>query len=703
MKNLRSILALTAVFTLLGLTSGHAASSAAGSDSNESLIAGNSQTNSGDKEKDEQEERNSSKNETPCGDRDDKDREHSALLLARAPGISVPERATLLSAVSIVNRGKLAAERVEVTSIRLAGAKLTTSLPVNLGTIAEDGSAFLDADFSGGPFNPGKVYALLIEGTYSMEAEKKRLCPFKFTVDLRVPPAAPASAPLRTTKVEAKTVKGAPYPPQRPKFDSEVNRSEWTVPRGPFVPGKPTPTSTGTEKAPIGDPPAINFVSNNSLGVGGGSIAEPSGSANGGGIVFVSANWLAAYSTNGGNSFTQLNPTTIFPNDAVGFCCDQIVQYAPSIDRFIWLLQGNGVRLAVASPAQVKNSGGTAWTYWNLTPDVFGQQGAGFDYPDLSVGNNYLYMSWNVSGKNTGHLVARVPLAQLQAGGNIGIGFTNPPDSIMAWFSHLVQNTKDEIFWAGHNNTSNMRVFSLAENSNSYFWRDVGISSWTNGGFTSTTPDNKNWLTEVSAVGTWIAGGARAGNHVWFAWTAGKDDHFQQPHVNMVALDRGNNFHVDQQVQIWNNDYAFAYPALATNACTEEVGLSLEYGGNGHFENHVVGFWGDFLVYITTASDTGTTRFGDYVTLRQEPATKTDPGNLFDAYGYGITGGKTDIHYVLFGRPASACNPVSHPHPTPTPKPEFDRCVCEDGFQAGPTVKQGSVACEHICRGHEHH
>ena len=116
-----------------------------------------------------------------------------------------------------------------------------------------------------------------------------------------------------------------------------------------------------------------------------------------------------------------------------------------------------------------------------------------------------------------------------------------------------------------------------------------------------------------------------------------------------------------------------------------------------------MGFWGDFLVYITTGSDTGTTRFGDYVTLRQEPATKTDPGNLFDAYGYGITGGKTDIHYVLFGRPASACNPVSHPHPTPTPTPEFDRCVCEDGFQAGPTVKQGSVACEHICRGHEHH
>ena len=138
-------------------------------------------------------------------------------------------------------------------------------------------------------------------------------------------------------------------------------------------------------------------------GVSGASgIAEPSGSINAGGIVFTSANWLAAYSINSGTSFNQLNPTTIFPNDAVGYCCDQVVQYAPTIDRFIWLLQGNGVRLAVATPAQVKNSSGTGWTYWNLTPDLFGA--TGFDYPDLSIGDKYLYMSWNASAKVSGHM-----------------------------------------------------------------------------------------------------------------------------------------------------------------------------------------------------------------------------------------------------------------------------------------------------------
>jgi hypothetical protein len=162
--------------------------------------------------------------------------------------------------------------------------------------------------------------------------------------------------------------------------------------------------------------------------------------------VFVTANWTAAYSTDGGVTFKpQLDPTTIFPNDAVGYCCDQIVQYVPSIDRFIWLLQGNGYRLASASPAQIIASGGTAWTYWNLTPSVFGPKGSGFDYPDLSVGNNSLYISWDApcSPNCTGFQVARIPLLQIQAAGTIGIDYTDPansPSSIV-WGTHLTQNT----------------------------------------------------------------------------------------------------------------------------------------------------------------------------------------------------------------------------------------------------------------------
>ena len=226
----------------------------------------------------------------------------------------------------------------------------------------------------------------------------------------------------------------------------------------------------------------------------------------------------------GGGSFTQLDPTTIFPADAVGFCCDQIVQYVPSIDRFVWLLQGTGYRLATASPADVVDSNGTAWTYWNLTPQVFGQPaGTGFDYPDLSVGDDFLYMSWDAgfgcpSGCRAGFQVARTSLTGIQAGGTITIEFTDPPDAPMAWGSHLVQNTRDEIFWAGHNSNSEIRVFSLAENLNSYFWRDVGIFIWARAALSSTTPDGQNWLAGSGGFpGTAIIGGTRSGNRIWFA------------------------------------------------------------------------------------------------------------------------------------------------------------------------------------------
>jgi hypothetical protein len=60
----------------------------------------------------------------------------------------------------------------------------------------------------------------------------------------------------------------------------------------------------------------------------------------------------------------------------------------------------------------------------------------------------------------------------------------------------------------------------------------------------------------------------------------------------------------------------------------------------------VVGYWGDFLVYVTTNSNAGTTRYGDYVSIRRDG---TDP-STFVAFGYGLTA-TTDQHYVRFSRP----------------------------------------------------
>jgi len=611
-----------------------------------------------------------------------------AKLTLGAPGANLLDPATLLSAVPIVNAGTAPADNVQLADISLPGGTLNVppSLPFGLGTIPAGGAVVLNTDFTGA-FVPLGSYPLQLNGTYAVGTST--YC-FDLTSTLTIPPAAPGSAVLGSVGLLANVVTGAPFDPRPPVFGGGVNNQRWTVPIAPFEPlAAPPPGSTsivpapmspalpGTlPLAPLAAPPAIVFNANNALGITANlsGTAEPSG-ASGGGVVFVSANSRGHYSTDGGNVFTQLDPTTIFPADAIGFCCDQIVQYIPSIDRFVWLLQGGGLsgyRLAVASPAQIIASGGTAWTYWNLPASLFGSC-SGFDYPDMSLGNNFLYLSWDAGfgGCSGGLQVARTSFAGLQAGGTITIEFTDPANGPMAWGSHLMHDTGDEIFWGGHNNNKNMRVFSLREDSSTYFWRDVGISTWANNApLTSLTPDNQNWVnflfnpTAQNPGGGFpanaVLGATRVGNQLWFAWSAGTDSNFPRPHIEMVALDRGNDFSKTQQVQIWNPDYAFAYPALSRNACTSEIGLSFEFGGGGNYENHVVGFWGDFVAYVTSGSNVGSTRFGDYVTIRQAPPTTADPGNLFTAFGYGVnsipgTGTVSDVRYVLFGRPASSC------------------------------------------------
>lgn len=628
-------------------------------------------------------------------DRDDRSRDQddcdckdiSSMFEIAAPGVGLESPATLLTAFALENTGKKTANDITIRAITLPGGTLMApSLPARVATVPSQQSVKLDADFTG-TFSPGSTSSITVSGTFI--SGHQRHC-FRAKANIDIPAAAPGSNALKSTNVVSNRVVGGRFPHQPPNSDNDENASRWTVPTGAFVPGTPTATETSPLKAPLGDPPAIDFVINNSLKLDGTFLdsgpVEPSGGASGGGVVFVSGNLAAAFSIDGGNTFTELDPTKIFPNDVLGFCCDQIVQYVPSIDRFVWLLQGkcaphnfcNGYRLAMASPAEILVSKGTAWTYWNLTPNIFNQPPDSFDYPDLSVGDNFLYMTWDVGGSNGGHLVARTSLAGLKAAGTIEIDYTDPKDSINAWGSHLSQNTGNEIFWAGHNSNHSMRIYSLMEGSSNYFWQDVGIATWANNSpLSSSTPDSQNWIDFLFNPTMQNPGGGFPGNavlgstrsnldQVWFAWSAGTDNHFPQPHVEMVTLNIDNsnppNLNVQQQVQIWNRDLTFAYPALATNFCTGEIGFSIEGGGGGSFENHFVGFWGDFLAYRTTESNVGDSRFGDYVTIRQQPPTVANPGNLFSAFGYGKNkvpppgvGTEDDLHYVLFGRPASSC------------------------------------------------
>ena len=476
-------------------------------------------------------------------------------------------------------------------------------------------------------------------------------------------------------------VKGGEYPPLRLKHDFEPNEDKpYIPPKGPER-GNMKPAVSFAKLKPIhfdksGNPlnkagADVNFYKFDHAGaIAVSNTPEPSVGANGA-VVLMTFNWGARYSTDSGQTWTNLDPTTIFPSgpqkDGSGnsisgaFCCDQVVQYVPSIDRFIWFMQfcGNAgcnggkniIRVASASTADLISSHATAWTYWDIASTQV-EAGGILDYPDMSVGNNSLYISIDAVG--TGLLIMRLPLHDIQLGNGFTFWYTHPSDGGTAYGGHVCQNTGDEVYWAGHNNTSSMRIFSWKESETTYYWRDRDINSWTNG-LACNTPGGVNWLTGSAGFpGNSVLGITRRNNEIWCAWTANAGGGFANAHVELVKF-RNSDYAVIEQMQIWNNDYAFAYPCLSTNT-DNEVGISLEWGGVTTEANHAVGFMGDFVVYYPRLSTSSNPRNGDYVSIRRFH----NKGRMFSAVGYTTQNNATppggtfsDVHYILFGRPGN--------------------------------------------------
>jgi hypothetical protein len=392
--------------------------------------------------------------------------------------------------------------------------------------------------------------------------------------------------------------------------------------------------------------------------------ADISGAQNAGDVIVHSGNWYVDVSTDVGGSWTRFDPTTIFPNNlGAGFCCDQIIHYVPSIDRFIWYMQhvkgadNSGVfRLAVASPAQIKNNFSNAWTYWDFHADDFGLKGKDLDYPDLAWTPQFLHFSTDERGVNL--LVGRFSLKELAAGGSLNYRYTTPSDAPGDYAGHLAQNSPDGAFWAGHKDNATLWVYSWPDSSTSYSWKAVAVAKWPNKTLSSTSPGGVDWLTKLNNFpGNGVIGAAVSGKSLWLAWSASKGKgvsngfDFPNAHIRVARIDIAS-MTTQSELQIWNNDYAFAYPALNVNP-RGEVGIVLGWGGKSDNANAAVGILGDFVVWYQNGSDTTTTRWGDYVTCR---ATGGD-SQRFAGFGYFIkkdasraSGYYFEPYYVLFGR-----------------------------------------------------
>jgi hypothetical protein len=479
---------------------------------------------------------------------------------------------------------------------------------------------------------------------------------------------------LSRGRIAGIAVKGAPYPrvPPGKKGDRQPR------PRFPIKKtGKPRPLRDPSSHAvvaeaggrdPNGNPDPVVFhgyQSSTTLKKSLTNAADMSGSDSEPDVVMLSGNWYCDFSNDGGANWKRLDPTTIFPETlGGGFCCDQIVIYVPSIDRFVWFLQyekdagGQGAfRIASASSASVKGDP-TAWTYWDFVAGDFGFATSDMDYPDLAFSSTYLYVSTDVFGAG-GRLVLRIPLKELSAGGTINYGYTDAAKSKTAWGGHLVQQTRSQAVWVGHQDNTTLEVFTMPDAGNTYSSFTVKVATWPNGTHSSTGPDGNDWLTKLKSFPNFaVTGGVeRSNGHVVIAWSASKGKgasggfNFPNTHGRVVELDV-NAHSVVSEMQIWNPDYAFAYPALAANA-NDEIGVILGWGGASNHANCAMGIIGDFVVWYRNGSTRTVQRYGDYLTTR--PAERNR--GLYGGYGYYVTSVSGDPNsctyhpiYVRYGR-----------------------------------------------------
>lgn len=436
---------------------------------------------------------------------------------------------------------------------------------------------------------------------------------------------------LEKGEVEPERVDGGKYPPVEPDLYGPLNEAEedkpYYVPRGP-VRGKVEPENpeyapkelepedphgSGSSQAPLtfedydetdaASPSAHSWV------------PEPSVAENGQ-TIMTTGNFWVSLSEDGGATFTTVNPTTIFPENYGGFCCDQMLTYVPRYDLFVWLLQYrldgtgvNAIRIAVQSTQGVRDSNGTAWTYWDFVNTTFASSGM-LDYNDMSFGSSFLYWTSSVGG-GANRYVVRVPLAQLQARSTVNFQYTSSTD---AYWSHVTQNGSNGVYWAGHVDNSTLKVYSMMDADGFYSWREVPINSWPNGTMTSIAADGSDWLLDASWK-TYIRAAAVHGNSAWFAWNAAAGGGFPEPHVQIARINT-NTFTLESQMQIWNPGFAFAYPYFEMNA-EGQLGMIVAFGGGSFDSSSGVGVWGDFVIYYPRLSSASRTNYGHYHTTRR--------------------------------------------------------------------------------------
>jgi hypothetical protein len=373
------------------------------------------------------------------------------------------------------------------------------------------------------------------------------------------------------------------------------------------------------------------------------TVSEPT-AARLGKAVLITGNWFAAWSSDAGKTFIEIDPGKQFP--AAGakktqqFCCDQIAYAVPGRNLLLWYLQylkdgkSNTARLAVARGENRR------WSYYDFTPElVGGWQNEWFDYPDVAASDNFLYITTNAfstvgSEPFTRAVVMRVSLDELDRLGELRIHYLSQSDvgSLQA-----VEGSGQTMYFGTHSG-SGLRVYAWPEASATLQTTDVAIEPFEHAGYVITGPDGRDWMARTDDR---ITAGWQTADTVGFAWTAAGDAAYPHPHVRVAMLDK-KDLRVRAQPHIWAGEYAYGYPAVAPNS-KGQLGISLMYGGTKVHPSHVVGVYGPSGWQLVAAAQgklgPADSRWGDYLSIQAQP------DNAWLAVGFSLQsgGGPQDI------------------------------------------------------------
>lgn len=574
-------------------------------------------------------------------------------------------------------------------------------MPQRLGDIGPDERAIINAHFSG-LANPG-AYVLVISGSYF---ERSATRPFTLRQRVNVRRSHDGTLTPATATLPKHFTRGKPLAPAKIQPEHE-NPKGPPIPDGPSISPLPvSPKATGVSRASNSN--AVSIIRDTN----GDHIKFPAPpdptTAAGGGLVLSTGNTYLRLSLDDGANFTEIDPTTIFPVAAGGLCCDQVMLFDPTTNLFFWLLQYNSafnaanpakpgpnlLRLAWASAEKIKADFKNSWAFVDLESQVLLKTpDEALDYPDLAVTNNNIYVSVDVVNKRDpmtgaisvdGLIVGRIPLAHITAGGStVGIRWLGPDQSSnqnLATAGRLAQSSSDAMYWAGHVDASKVKVFRWKDSDDNPGTHDVKVNTWCKetADYASLAPDGVQWIDNRANTSA-VSSGARrpfsdpGQNHgeVWLPWNAGKDDgsgdcskNKVQPYVKILRIN-DQSLEGIGEFHIWNPNYAFAYPALATSAAGE-IGISVPYGGPSDFPTSTVGFVTDLELFSiedsdVTFSDAGATRIGDYYVVRNSGPSNVD----LSTQGYSVRlvdptmstsctkapGCIYHVHYIQWGRP----------------------------------------------------